>query len=191
MSGILLFVLGIFPYQGIVVGGGKWMQSSSPLKYQYLTPEFSVFAGGWPVVGNHVKKNFLLLFEGGYNVGKKVPIPSLIPERSDSVSYHDLFLGFNVLQEFRLKSDFELLYGSGISWHTLRQDIWGFWGSDPTRYTEARLGFSIIFGVSKYITSKVGVTGWLRFTKVFYWDDFNPSRFQVYVGIFQDSRGSY
>ena len=188
MSGILLFVLGIFPYQGIVVGGGQWTQSS-PFKYQSLAPEFSIFVGGWPVVGENVKKDFLLLFEGGYNFGKKTKVPSMIPEISLSISYQDLFLGSNVLQEFRLRPTLKILYGVGISWHTLSLYKWGYSYYMQSKDTEGRLGFSVNFGVAKYIIQKVGIVGWLRFTKVFLWDKFDPSRVQFYIGIFQDLRG--
>ncbi len=188
MGSILLCVVSIFPYQGFVVGGGQWLNKSFELKYRPISPEFSIFVGGWPIVGRKVRNDFLFLFEGGYNMGKKVVVPSLIPEYPEErILFQDLFLGVDALQEIKMRPDFKVLVGGGISWHTLRSYTWGPY---VDIMTDARAGFSVHLGVARYITRVFGLIGWLRYTRVFPWDNFDPSRVQFYMGIFQDLRGT-
>ncbi len=192
MGGILLCVVSIFPYQGFVVGGGQWVNKSFELNYRPLSPEFNIFVGGWPIVRRKIKNDFLFLFEGGYNMGKKVVVPTMIPEYpEESISFQDLFLGVDALQEIRMRPDFKVMVGGGISWHTLWSYTWGPFGDTPAKMTDARPGFSVQLGVAKYMTKTLGLIGWIRFTKVLNWENFDPSRLQFYIGVFRDLRSNF
>jgi len=180
----------MFPYQGIAIGGGYWLHKSNDSDYRYLAPELGIFVGGWPVVGKMPKKDFVMLFEGGYNFGRKVKKEGFASGFPYQISFTDLFLGLNALKELELTSQLRFLYGGGISWHTLREYLW-YDSVDQFDVIETRAGFNLNFVVTYYISDNVGLFEWIRLTKVFMWNDFDPSRIQIYFGIFQDLRGIY
>lgn len=65
MVSILLCMASIFPYQGFVVGGGQWLNKSFELNYRPLSPEFSIFIGGWPIVGRKSRMTFCFYLKVG------------------------------------------------------------------------------------------------------------------------------
>lgn len=192
MATLLLSILGFFPFQGITGGVGQWLQNSNSFKYQPLGAEVTLFVGGWPLIGKEVRKDVLLLFEGGYNWGKRKELHILVgipesPPESYKTSFTDFFLGFDVLREREVKG-FSLFYGAGISWHTLRNHVWVESSKDHYWITEGKVGFSANVGFLYLLKRTFGFVGMLRYTQVASWEEFDPSRVQANLGIAFDLR---
>ena len=187
MTNVLIMTLCIFPYGGIRVGVGKWFDQSSSYHYRPISHEFSVFVGGWPVVGNGIKDKHLLLLEGGYHITEKKTISLFVPENSQTVSFTDLYFSFHALRELRRTPSWKLLAGGGISWHTLRCYSW-MNSTHQLVDTGSRAGFSLDAVLSIPINAKVGVIIWLKHSQVFPWLGFDFSMVRVSVGLYQDFR---